>query len=110
MKDSAKQQAPKVFIVDDDEAVRNSLRLLVKSVGLPAVTADSAQEFLATYAPADPGCLILDVRMPGLSGIERRCHSSDLYHWSRGHSDGGRGDAAGSVRFPAKAVPGPGPD
>lgn len=70
MKDSAKQQAPKVFIVDDDEAVRNSLRLLVKSVGLPAVTANSAQEFLATYAPADPGCLILDVRMPGMSGIE----------------------------------------
>jgi two-component system, LuxR family, response regulator FixJ len=70
MKDSAKPQAPKVFIVDDDEAVRNSLRLLVKSVGLPAVAANSAHEFLATYAPADPGCLILDVRMPGMSGIE----------------------------------------
>jgi two-component system, LuxR family, response regulator FixJ len=70
MKDSAKQQPPRVFIVDDDEAVRNSLRLLVKSVGLSAVIADSAQEFLATYAPADPGCLILDVRMPGMSGIE----------------------------------------
>jgi len=70
MKDPARQQPPKVFIVDDDEAVRNSLRLLVKSVGLSAVTANSAQEFLATYVPADPGCLILDVRMPGMSGIE----------------------------------------
>jgi two-component system, LuxR family, response regulator FixJ len=70
MKDPGKQQPPKVFIVDDDEAVRNSLRLLVKSVGLAAVPAESAQEFLATYDPGDPGCLILDVRMPGMSGIE----------------------------------------
>jgi FixJ family two-component response regulator len=65
-----KPQAPMVFIVDDDGAVRNSLRLLVKSVGLPASTANSAQEFLTTYDSAHPGCLILDVRMPGMSGIE----------------------------------------
>jgi two-component system, LuxR family, response regulator FixJ len=70
MKDSGKQQPPKVFIVDDDEAVRNSLRLLVKSVGLSAVTANSAHEFLTTYDAVEPGCLILDVRMPGMSGIE----------------------------------------
>ncbi len=70
MKETSKARVPTVFIVDDDEAVRNSLRLLVRSVGLPAVTANSAQDFLATYDPADPGCLILDVRMPGLSGIE----------------------------------------
>lgn len=66
----SKQSAPLVFIVDDDEAVRNSLRLLVKSVGLVASTSPSAQEFLASYDPADPGCLVLDVRMPGMSGIE----------------------------------------
>jgi two-component system, LuxR family, response regulator FixJ len=65
-----KSQAPMVFIVDDDEAVRNSLRLLVKSVGLPASTTNSAHEFLTSYDPAHPGCLILDVRMPGMSGIE----------------------------------------
>src|SRR5579863_10042276 len=59
-----------VFIVDDDEAVRNSLRLLVRSVGLSASTANSAQEFLASYDSAHPGCLVLDVRMPGMSGIE----------------------------------------
>ncbi|MBS0578213.1 MAG: response regulator transcription factor [Proteobacteria bacterium] len=65
-----KPQAPIVFIVDDDEAVRSSLRMLVKSVGLPASVARSAQEFLELYDPAQPGCLVLDVRMPGMSGLE----------------------------------------
>ena len=64
------QGLPIVFIVDDDEAVRNSLRLLVKSVGLTAAALVSAQEFLATYDPLQPGCLLLDVRMPGMSGLE----------------------------------------
>jgi two-component system, LuxR family, response regulator FixJ len=62
--------SPVIFIVDDDEAVRSSLRLLVKSVGLTATALVSAQEFLATYDPLQPGCLILDVRMPGMSGLE----------------------------------------
>ena len=61
---------PTVFIVDDDAAVRNSLRLLVKSVGLTAAAFVSAQEFLATYDPLQPGCLVLDVRMPGMSGLD----------------------------------------
>jgi two-component system, LuxR family, response regulator FixJ len=65
-----KQKQPTVFIVDDDEAVRNSLRLLVKSVGLTATAQTSAQEFLKHYDPAQPGCLVLDVRMPGMSGLE----------------------------------------
>jgi two-component system, LuxR family, response regulator FixJ len=65
-----KQGFPIVFVVDDDEAVRNSLRLLVKSVGLTAAALVSAQEFLATYDPLQPGCLLLDVRMPGMSGLE----------------------------------------
>ena len=64
------QGLPIVFIVDDDEAVRNSLRLLVKSVGLTATALASAQEFLASYDPLQPGCLVLDVRMPGISGLE----------------------------------------
>jgi two-component system, LuxR family, response regulator FixJ len=59
-----------VFIVDDDEAVRNSLRLLVRSVGLSVSVFNSAQAFLSKYDPAHPGCLVLDVRMPGMSGIE----------------------------------------
>ncbi len=67
---ASKPSAATVFIVDDDEAVRNSLRLLVRSVGLPASIANSAQEFLASYDPSQSGCLVLDVRMPGMSGIE----------------------------------------
>ena len=59
-----------VFIVDDDDAVRGSLRLLLKSAGLPAVAHASAQEFLDQWHPEQPGCLILDVRMPGMSGLE----------------------------------------
>lgn len=65
-----KEQAPTVYIVDDDDAIRSALRLLLKSVGLAAATVASAQEFLATYDPQQPGCLILDVRMPGMSGLE----------------------------------------
>jgi two-component system response regulator FixJ len=65
-----KELTPTVFVVDDDEAVRNSLRLLLKSVGLAAVALPTAQEFLSKYDPQQPGCLILDVRMPGMSGLE----------------------------------------
>jgi FixJ family two-component response regulator len=56
--------------VDDDEAVRSSTKLLLKSVGLPAVTFASAQEFLDNYDPVQPGCVVLDVRMPLMSGLE----------------------------------------
>jgi FixJ family two-component response regulator len=65
-----KDRSPVVFIVDDDEAVRSSLRLLLKSVGLVPTALGSAREFLDKYDPAQPGCLVLDVRMPGMSGIE----------------------------------------
>lgn len=65
-----KEPIPTVFVVDDDEAVRGSLRLLLKSVGLAATTLPTAQEFLAKYDPEQPGCLVLDVRMPGMSGLE----------------------------------------
>lgn len=61
---------PVVFVVDDDEAVRDSLRLLLKSVGLNPLTLGSAREFLDAYDPAHPGCLVLDVRMPQMSGLE----------------------------------------
>jgi len=64
------QREPEVFVVDDDEAVRNSLRLLLKSLGMPAVTLGSAEEFLAGYDPEQPGCIVLDVRMPGMTGPE----------------------------------------
>jgi len=65
-----KDRAALVFIVDDDDAVRNSIRLLMKSLGLATRPLSTAQEFLATYDPQQSGCLILDVRMPGMSGLE----------------------------------------
>jgi len=59
-----------IFVVDDDEGVRNSLRFLLKSVGLTTRALGSASEFLQVYQPSQPGCLVLDVRMPGMSGLE----------------------------------------
>jgi len=64
------QQAPTIFVVDDDEGVRNSLRFLLRSVGLETRALASASEFLESYKPDQPGCLVLDVRMPGMSGLE----------------------------------------
>lgn len=59
-----------VFVVDDEPAMRNSLRRLFQSAGLAVQTYGSAQEFLDAYRPDAAGCLILDVRMPGMSGLE----------------------------------------
>lgn len=64
------ERSPLITVVDDDYAARNSLRLLLKSLGLAAVAYDSAASFLATYDPDQPGCLLLDIRMPGMSGLE----------------------------------------
>lgn len=61
---------PTVYIVDDDADMRDSLRWLIKTVGLRAQTFPSAADFLRDFAPAGPGCLILDVRMPGTSGLD----------------------------------------
>jgi FixJ family two-component response regulator len=64
------QREPAVFVVDDDPAVRDSLELLLRSVGLKGETYSSADEFLEGYDADKPGCLVLDVRMPGMSGLE----------------------------------------
>ena len=61
---------PTVFIVDDDDAVRRFLRGLIESIDLRVETFISAPEFLDAYEPGRPGCLLLDVRMPGMSGLE----------------------------------------
>lgn len=63
-------EAPVVFVIDDDEAVRSSLAWLINSVDIEVRTFASANEFLAAYQPGQPGCLIVDVRMPGMSGLE----------------------------------------
>jgi len=59
-----------VFIVDDDEGVRESIKDLVESVGLHAQSFPSAQEFLSSERRDGPSCLVLDVRLPGISGLD----------------------------------------
>ncbi len=59
-----------VFVVDDDNAMRSSLKWLIESVGLAVESFGSADEFLNSYYPGRAGCLLLDVRMPGMSGLE----------------------------------------
>ena len=59
-----------VYIVDDDEAVRHSLELLLQSVGRQIKSFSSALSFLDKYDASKPGCLILDIRMPGMSGLD----------------------------------------
>ena len=61
---------PTVFVVDDDPQVREALSLLLDSMDLNVETYPSAQAFLQSFDPARPGCLVLDVRMPGMSGLE----------------------------------------
>jgi FixJ family two-component response regulator len=59
-----------IAIVDDDESVRGALQGLMKAVGLPAQTFASAEEFLQSGQHRETGCLIADIRMPGMSGLE----------------------------------------
>ncbi len=63
-------QHESVFIVDDDAAVRDSLSLLLKSVGIQSRIFTSGDEFLTAYEPDWAGCILLDIRMPGVSGME----------------------------------------
>jgi RNA polymerase sigma factor (sigma-70 family) len=64
------QAQPIAFVVDDDEAVRDSLRLLLKAAGVTSRCYDSAEAFLTDFRPDEYGCLVLDIRMPGMSGLE----------------------------------------
>ena len=59
---------PCVFIVDDDPAVRDALGLVMETASLAYQTFESAEQFLQTYCPGNPGCLLLDVNLPGLNG------------------------------------------
>lgn len=65
-----KPTKPTVFVVDDDAGVRKAIGLLMKSVGLHAETFPGAREFLDSYDPDRPGCLVLDVRLAGTSGLD----------------------------------------
>ncbi|NNE42790.1 MAG: response regulator transcription factor [Gemmatimonadetes bacterium] len=61
---------PTVYIVDDDDAIRESLDLLIRSAGLKTASFPTAQQFLDGHDPERPGCVVLDLRMPGINGLE----------------------------------------
>jgi len=99
-----------VFVIDDDESIRESLKSLIRSVGLNVRTFASADEFLNSERPDVPACLILDVRMPGLSGLDlQRDLSETNIHlpiiFITGHGDipmSVRAMKAGAVEFLTK--------
>lgn len=81
-----------VFIVDDEEAVVDSIAMLLHTVGLPTRTFRDAHQFLEDYRPDQPGCLILDVRMPRMSGLKLQQELNRLRHtlpviFITGHGD-----------------------
>src|ERR1700733_14421435 len=63
-------ESPIVFVIDDDALVRRAIQGLLKSVGLDCETFGTSQEFLRSKLPDEPSCLILDVRLPGVSGLD----------------------------------------
>jgi len=65
---------PSVFVVDDDDGVRDALKVLIESMGIKVEVFDSVQAFLDRYSPTTPGCLVLDVRLPRISGLELQEH------------------------------------
>ena len=103
-------RGPIVFVVDDDSPVREALRSLLRSVGLEVETFSSAQEFLRAERPDAPGCLVLDVRLPGLSGLDlqRELAGADIHIpiiFITGHGDipmTVRAMKAGAVEFLTK--------
>ncbi len=68
---------PTVMIVDDDASVRDSLRCLVETVGLEVEAYASPHDFLRSFKPSRPGCLVLDLRLPGMSGLELQRRLAD---------------------------------
>jgi FixJ family two-component response regulator len=70
VKTTQQPSSPTVFVVDDDASVREALSSLIRSVGLHAEMFSSAKEFLQRKRPEVPSCLVLDVRLPGLGGME----------------------------------------
>lgn len=104
------QEHPTVFVVDDDVSIRESLKNLFRSVGLNVQTYETAQEYLAAAHPNMSGCLVLDVRLPGKSGLElqHQLAESDVARpiiFITGHGDipmSVRAMKAGAVEFLTK--------
>jgi len=87
-----KEADPIVFVVDDDPLIRDGLRSLIKSVGLHVETFGSSREFMQRRPSDAPGCLVLDVRLPGLSGLDlqRELKESNIHIpiiFMTGHGD-----------------------
>ena len=103
--DAEATDRPLVLIVDDDEEIRSALQELLLSVGIDACCFGSTQELLNADLPERPGCLILDVRLPGASGLDlqQRISASNggmttdhFPHWSWRYRNDGAGDEGGS--------------
>ena len=102
---------PIVFVVDDDLSVRESLELLIKSAGWQPETFVSAQEFLSRPQSPVPCCLVLDVTLPGLSGLEfaeAACradgYADHLHHRTRRRADDRASDESWSRRVLDEAI------
>src|SRR2546425_13222538 len=101
-----------VFVVDDDASVREALGGLLRSAGFAVETFASAQEFLARPPSDLPGCLVLDVRLPGLSGLDLQQRMAELniempIGFITGHGDvptSGRAMKAGAGQFLTKQI------
>jgi FixJ family two-component response regulator len=106
------EKAPVVYVVDDDPGVREALDSLIRSVGFRVQTFASAQDFLQSKPTTAPACLILDVRLPGLSGLDlqRELRQADIHIpviFVTGHADipmSVRAMKAGAVEFLTKPV------
>ena len=109
-RESPMSQGPVVFVVDDDPSIRSSLKFLMSSVGLQVEGFDSADALLKRNLPDAPSCLVLDVRLRGLSGLDfqrqlaaRNCHIPIIF--ITGHGDipmSVRAMKAGAVEFLTK--------
>jgi two-component system, LuxR family, response regulator FixJ len=79
MRTSVGNVRPTIFVVDDDVAVRDSLKLLLRALGQPVEAYGSGVEFLDSYREDRAGCLVLDIRMPGMSGLELQQKLNDRH-------------------------------
>jgi response regulator RpfG family c-di-GMP phosphodiesterase len=101
-----------VYIVDDDQSLRTALEDLLESVGLPAKSFASTQEFLRSQRLDTPSCLVLDIRMPGMSGLDfqrdngemEHSHSNRFHYSPRRYSNVRTGYESWSRRIPDQAV------
>jgi response regulator RpfG family c-di-GMP phosphodiesterase len=95
----ASAEVPIVYVIDDDESMRRGLTNLFESVGLRIEAFGSASELLQRKLPDVPSCLVLDIRLPGMSGLDfqdltgksRHSYSHRLYDRSRRYPDVGQG-------------------